>query len=324
MNSNTSDGSVAVGVIGAGSMGQNHVRVYDEVSGANLVGITDVDTERANKIAAEFGTTALSQELLLEQADAVSIAVPTQFHHDVAAECFDSGVHTLIEKPIAPTAETAEEICQLASAAGVKLQIGHIERFNPAVQTLLDIVPELDVIAVSAERLGPPIEREIDDTVVLDLMIHDIDVVRSLLDEEPEDIDTTGVESGRYATATIEFDGGTIGRLTASRVTQQKTRQLVVTAQDCVVEIDYIDQSVEIHYDSAPEYVERDGDVRYRHESVVERPVVENGEPLRAEIEAFLDAIRRNKEPVVTGEDGTDALRIARQIDEAAFGLQDS
>lgn len=315
---------IAVGVVGVGSMGRNHVRVYDELDGARVVGVTDADGDRARDVAREFDTEALSRESLLERADAVSVAVPTRYHRDVAKDCFDAGVHVLIEKPIAPDVETGRELERRANEAGVTVQVGHIERFNPAVQTLQEVVSELEVLAVSAKRLGPPIEREIDDTVILDLMIHDIDVVLSVLGDEPEGTAATGIESGRYATATLDFDDDTVARLTASRVTQRKQRRLTVTARECVVDVDYIDQTVAVRYDSTPEYIERDGDVRYRHESVVERPVVENGEPLEAELASFLRSVRTDEPPEVTARDGITALEVAREIDDLAFGGGDS
>jgi predicted dehydrogenase len=185
---------------------------------------------------------------------------------------------------------------------------------------LLDLVPDLDVLSLSAERLGPPIEREIDDTVVMDLMIHDVDILLSLVAADVDSLQATGTEDGRYATGTVGFTDGTVARLTASRITQRKTRRLTITARECVVEVDYIDQSVEIHRNSVPEYVQQNGDIRYRHESVVERPVVQQGEPLKNELRSFLRCVTSRERPMVSAEDGIRALEMTARIDDLAFG----
>lgn len=151
-------------------------------------------------------------------------------------------------------------------------------------------------------------------------MIHDIDVVRSLLGSPVGSIDAVGAAEGRHATATLAFEDGVVGTLTASRVTQKKTRTLSITAEDCYVTADYIDQSVQIHRQSVPEFVTNNGDVRYRHESVVENPAVDNGEPLKYELQSFIEASANGSEPSVTGEEGLRALEIAREINAAAFG----
>jgi predicted dehydrogenase len=235
-------------------------------------------------------------------------------------ECIDAGVDILVEKPLVEEPEKGRELVRRADSADVTLQVGHIERHNPVVSTLEDIVPDLDAIAFEAERLGPTPDRQIYDSAVIDLMIHDIDVVCSLFDGEVELVDAVGAADGRHATATLEVGNGIVGTLTASRVTQQKQRNLSLTADECYVTSDYIDQSIEIHRQSAPEFVAKNGDVRYRHESVVENPAVDNGEPLKYELSSFLDACRNGVEPAVTGEEGIRALELAREINETAFG----
>jgi len=222
-------------------------------------------------------------EDLLASVDAVSIAVPTAYHHDVATRCIDAGVAMLIEKPIVEDPEIGRKLQSEARAAGVPIQVGHIERFNPAVRTLEELIDDLSIVSISTKRLGPPPEREIGDSAVLDLMIHDVDVVLSLLDAEPTAIRSSGVNGNRHAAALLEFDSGTMASLTASRLTQRKVRTLEVIAEECLVELDYIDQSIEIHRQSIPEYVANNGDIRFRHESLIERPHISNEEPLRAE-----------------------------------------
>ncbi|EJN57213.1 Gfo/Idh/MocA family protein [Halogranum rubrum] len=309
--------TVKVGVIGVGSMGQNHVRIYRDLPGVELVGLYDAAMERAKEVAADFGTRALTMDELLEQADAVSIAVPTQYHFDAARECIDAGVSVLVEKPFVEDPKNGQTLIDFAEERGVVLQVGHVERFNPAVRTLMDIVDDLDVIAVTAERLGPPLDREIDDSAVMDLMIHDIDIVLALVGEDVHSVNAVGTQEGAYGAANLQFEDGTVAELTASRVTQEKVRQLTISAAEARVKVDYIDQSIEIHRQSAPEYVE-DGDVRYRHENVVEKLTVDQGEPLKKELTAFTDAVRTGSDPVVSGEDGLRALEVTRQLDELA------
>lgn len=308
---------VRVGVIGVGSMGQNHVRVFRELPETELVGIYDANGEQAESVADAFGVDVFALDDLLDSVDAVSIAVPTQYHYDTARECIDAGVSVLVEKPIVEDLENGRQLIEFADQRDVTLQIGHIERFNPAVMTLMELLDDLDIIAIEAKRLGPPLDREIADTAVMDLMIHDIDIMLSIFGEEAEDVHAAGTRGSDYATATIQTPSGRIGQLTASRVTQQKVRELTITAEECRVIVDYIDQSIEITRQSLPEYAKQDG-FRYRHENIVEQVLVERREPLKNELSAFAEAVRTGSEPVVTGEDGLRALSLAREIDALA------
>lgn len=312
------DEVLRVGVLGVGTMGQHHARIYRELQGAELVGVSDVDSERAASIAEEYATTAIDRDELLSAVDAVSIAVPTPYHYDLALAAIERGIHVLVEKPFVEDPDRGRELVSLARERGVTLAVGHVERYNPAFQALGAIVPELDVIAIETNRLGPPLDREISENAVLDLMIHDIDVVLALVDAEVADVTARGAEDGEYVTATLEFDDDTVASLTASRVTQEKVRTLSITAKDRQINVDYGDQTVDIHRHSLPEYVVENGDVRYRHESITERPTVGNGEPLKAELEAFLKAIRTGEPPPVDGEAALAALELARRISAAA------
>ena len=307
-----------VGVVGVGAMGANHARVYDELPGAELVGVADADSERADRVATKRDTDAPDVSTLLETVDAVSVAVPTHAHADVIDECIDAGVHALVEKPFVADPEEGRSLASRARRRGVTLQVGHVERFNPVVDVLGDVVADSDVVGLEARRLGPPVDRDGNDSVVVDLMIHDIDVVTSLVDAPVVGVSAEGTREGRHATATLRFGDDTVVTLTASRLTQRKIRRLDVIADDCFVTADYLDQSVDIYRRSIPEYVRNDGDVRYRHESVVERPMVQTGEPLKRELDSFLDAVREGTDPVVTPEQGIEALELARRIDSLA------
>ncbi|RZH66926.1 Gfo/Idh/MocA family protein [Natrinema altunense] len=315
----TREEPIRAGVVGVGSMGENHARVYGELAGVELVGVTDRDDEVAAGIATRYGTDALALETLCDRCDVVTVAVPTPAHYETVSTCLEAGVHVLVEKPIAETVEQGHALAEQAREAGLVLQVGHIERFNPAVQTVAELIDDLDVISVEAERLGPPIDRTAPGNVIFDLMVHDVDIVGSLLDDKPHSLAAMGTDNGQYATATIEYDD-VIATVTASRLTQKKVRTLTVTARECLVEVDYLEQSVLIHRDSYPEYVADDGQPRYRHESVVERPRIDSGEPLRNELESFVEAVRTGSTPAVTAEDGIAALETVKLIDRLATG----
>ncbi len=303
------------GVIGVGAMGENHARVYSESRGVTLAGVADLDEELARCVATEYGTTATSVDGLLESCDLVSVAVPTAGHYDAVRRCLEAGVHVLVEKPLTADLDRGAELASLARENGLILQVGHIERFNPAIRTATELIRDLDIIAIDAKRLGPPVDRTTTDRVTLDLMIHDVDVVQSMLGDRPTAIAATGTADGQHATATLEFDD-VVATVTASRVSQRKVRRLTVTARDCLVEVDYLDQSVLLYRDSFPEFVSDESGNRYRHESVIERPEVKNREPLRAELESFVTAATEGTEPAVTADDGLRALETVREIDD--------
>jgi predicted dehydrogenase len=313
-----SDEPIPVGVIGVGSMGVHHARAYAELRGSRLVGVHDADAERAREVADRHGTEARAVDDLLGRAAAVSIAVPTAYHYEMARRAIDRGVAPLVEKPFVGSLERGQELIDRADERDVPLQVGHVERFNPAVRTLADVVPDLEVLAIDARRLGPPVDRTDEAGVVRDLMIHDLDIALSVVGAEPTSVDAERAPDDRYVTATVGFENGVAASFRASRVTQRKVRTLTVTARDCTVEVDYIDRSIQIHRHSLPEYVETNGDVRYRHESVIERPTVENGEPLKAQLRAFLAAVRGERTPPVSGRDGLRALALARDVERTA------
>jgi predicted dehydrogenase len=312
-------GGFPVGVVGVGSMGENHARVYAELPAVDLVGVADADEERAAAVADEYDTEARSTADLLSTVDAVSVAVPTSLHAGVVRTCLDHGTAALVEKPFVADPEVGRELAAAADEAGVTLQVGHIERFNPAVTTLFDLLGDVTPVAISAERLGPPLGRDVGDDVVMDLMIHDIDVLLALLGERPGSISATGRGDGQYATAQFTFPGGTVGRLTASRLTQRKIRRLRVTTEDRLVQVDYLDQSVRIHRRSRPAFEQSDGSLRYQTERLTERPIVDSGEPLRRELSAFVEAAQTGRPPEVTATDGVRAVETAAAVQEAAI-----
>ena len=310
---------IRAGVVGVGSMGQNHARVYRELPDVTLSGVYDVDVDRAERVADEYDTDACSLDGLVEKVDLVSVAVPTQFHYEMARRTIEAGVDTLIEKPFVADPANGRELIDLADENDVALQVGHIERFNPAVVALREIASDLDIVALDAQRLGPPLERDIEDTVVMDLMIHDVDIVLDLVDSEVASVNATGTANGSYADATFEFDSGVVGSLTASRTTQEKVRGITISARDCRVKVDYTDQTMEVHRKSNPTYIREDGNVHFHHENVVEQLAVERNEPLKNELQSFADAVRSGEEPEVTGHDGLRALELTQRVNRLAF-----
>ncbi|NHN43186.1 Gfo/Idh/MocA family oxidoreductase [Halorubellus sp. JP-L1] len=309
---------MAAAVVGVGSMGRQHARVYSELPGIDLVGVHDADAESAEDVADAYETESLSMAEVLDAATVVSVAVPTEHHYDVVKTCLENDVNVLVEKPFVTDREQGEELATLARQRGLVLQVGHIERFNPATRVLKDVVPDLDLVAFDVQRLGPPIDRDIEDSVVLDLMVHDLDILLALVDSPVEEV-TAAANGRQYALANLVFEDGTVASLTASRRTRQKIRQLSVTAESCRVNVDFIDQAVDIHRESFPEYVESNGDIRYRHESVVEQPMVENGEPLKAELESFVTAVREGTPAEVTPEDALRVQELAERIEAIAL-----
>ena len=316
-----------VGVIGVGSMGRNHARIYAELPTVELAGIADADADRAHEVAARHDTRAMDRSDLIASAEAVSIAVPTAHHYPVARECIEAGVHVLVEKPFVAEPAEGHELVSLADERGVAIQVGHIERFNPAIQALSEILSGKELIAIDARRLGSPREREIKDGAVMDLMIHDIDVALSLVNEDLDLVNAVGTQGSRYVDAQLRFDGGSVASLTASRVTQRKVRELTITTRDAWIVVDYIDRSIEIHRQSSERYEPSD-DARHAtfhsrawrrgiesNEGIIEQPMVGGGEPLKEELAAFVDCVETGDEPAVTAEDGLRALEVARTID---------
>ncbi|PSP63325.1 gfo/Idh/MocA family oxidoreductase [Halobacteriales archaeon QH_8_64_26] len=312
------NGRPKAGVIGVGTMGQHHARVYAELAEVDLLGVCDADADRAASVAEHNATRSLSRDGLLDAVDLVSIAVPTEYHYELARECIERGVHVLVEKPFVAEREEGERLASLAEERDVRIQVGHIERFNPAVAAVREVLDDHDLIAVDAKRLSPPLDRNIEDSAAFDLMIHDIDVLFSLAGSELTALNASGTRENRYIDAQLGFESGVVASLTASRLTQEKVRKLSITTAESWIVVDYLDQSIEMHRHSLPEYIEQQGELRYRHEGIVERPMVESAEPLKRELASFVECVRSGREPEVSVADGLCALDVAKRIDELA------
>jgi predicted dehydrogenase len=276
-------------------MGQYHILALAELWGVDLVGVVDTDLDKARRVAEPYGVPAFrSHAELAPHIDFATVAVPTDRHFEVARDLLEAGVHVLVEKPMAPTIEEAKELFRVARQVNRVLHVGHVERFNGAVQELRKIVER--PLLVESRRLGPFVPRVQDDSVVMDLMIHDIDIVLGLVDSEPRKI--TAVGSSVHSRVTdvanvqIVFESGTIAAITASRATEEKIRTLAITQPDSYVVLDYSHQDIQIHRRAAQEYTLNRESIRYRQGSFVEHLLVHKDNPLKLEILHLIGAIR--------------------------------
>lgn len=298
-----------VGVIGVGALGQHHARVYAALPTATLAGVYDVDAGRAAEIAGRHGCQAFSQlGDMIPLVDAVSVAVPTVDHHRVAKALLEAGKDVLVEKPIATTLDEADDLIRIAAGKGAILQVGHIERFNPAVEALRTHSHKPRFIEV--HRLGSFSPRSLDIDVVLDLMIHDLDIVLSLDASELVQVDAVGVPvltpRVDIANARLRFASGLIANLTASRVSAEKIRKFRVFFPRTYISVDFAARETQVYRLESGE--------GGQPEIAIERSSSPDEEPLKRQLEAFLVAVRDRTPPVVPGEDGRKALALAQTI----------
>jgi predicted dehydrogenase len=297
-----------VGVVGVGSLGQHHARVYAGLPEAELTAVYDRSLERARDVAGRHAASACAELAgLLERVDAVSIAVPTVDHHSVALAAITAGKHVLVEKPFTSTLPEADDLIARAQAKGVVLQVGHIERFNPAAEVLYRNATQPRFIEV--HRLGSFSARSLDIDVVLDLMIHDLDVILALDGSEPVQVEAVGVPvltpKVDIANARLRFGSGLIANLTASRVSTEKVRKFRVFAPRIYISVDFAAREAQV-------YRLKDGSGGPQIE--VERLSAPEEEPLRRQLAAFVSSVQRGCRPVVSGEDGRRALALAHKV----------
>ena len=295
---------ISIGVAGVGAIGQNHARVLSQLPGVKLTGIYDIDQARAAELAGACGTrAATSLAELASWTDAVTIATPTVFHYETALVLLEAGKHILIEKPITDNTEQALELADLAKAKSLVLQVGHIERFNPVMSLLEAHLTSPRFI--EAHRLSPFPNRSIDIGVVLDLMIHDIEIVLNLVRSPLASVDAVGVpvltRREDIANARLRFENGCVANLTASRISPERLRKLRVFQGDAYLSLDYQAQEGKIY--------RRDGMA-----IVCEDVVVEKDEPLKLELAAFADCARHGLRPRVGGREAAAALDLAMRI----------
>ncbi|OGI43302.1 MAG: oxidoreductase [Candidatus Muproteobacteria bacterium RBG_16_64_11] len=308
-----------VGVVGVGYLGRIHAKIYAAMPEVELVGVVDTDPASAAAVAADYRCRAYGQaEELLGQVDAVSIVVPTVHHLNVARPFLEHGVHMLMEKPLAPSYDEARTLVALAEQAGVIFQVGHLERFNAGVMALAEHAADPRFIEV--HRLGGFVERATDVDVVTDLMIHDIDIVLSLVKSDIREVSAMGLpvltEHVDIANARLEFQNGAVANVTASRVSSKKERRLRIFARHAYYALNYIDQQIETVRALPPKTPGA------RPEMAHERLAIEPKQPLDAELQAFVHSVRTGAPPLVNGHTGLQALRVALLVKEKIAACQ--
>jgi predicted dehydrogenase len=307
--------AIKVGVVGVGHLGYHHARLYHENPHAQLVGICDARTEHGQTVAQEFDTryVATVQELIDAGIQAASVSVPTQGHHEVVMQLLNAGVDVLVEKPIATTLDEAREMVERADEKGCLLQVGHVERFNGAVIALTNAIKKPKFI--ECHRMSPFPNRGDDVSVVLDLMIHDIDVVMALETSEIVSIDAVGVavlsKQEDIANVRIRFASGCVANLTASRISLDCMRKIRIFEENTYVSTDYSEQQVMVYHKKQGELPQDASPMEAIH---IEPLDVERVEPLKIEISSFLECIPTRTAPIVSGKDGLKALQLAHDI----------
>ena len=306
MSSDDTDRPLRVGVIGVGVMGSNHARVFAGLPGVQLIGVADPDSRQAEFVARTLGCTAVSdvEELLKIGVDAVTVAAPTHLHRSIALTCVGRGVHVLVEKPIASTVEEGHEIISAARRAGVTLMIGHVERFNPAVEAIKEAIRNEDILSIAITRVGPFPPRMSNVGVVIYLAVHDIDLIRWFTDSDIVEVQPqlSSAVAEREDIALLQFRtaSGVLAHIHTNWLTPFKARSVTVATRGKYVMGDLLTRQVTECFGFQP-----DGSYSMRHLSVG------HAEPLRSELLAFLRAVRTGGVPAVTGEEGVASLEIA-------------
>jgi predicted dehydrogenase len=295
-----------VGVVGVGVMGSNHARVFADLPGVKLVGVADPDGKQRDFVSRALGCPAFSgvEPLLAEGVDAVTIAAPTHLHLELALCCIQRGVHVLVEKPIAPSVEEGRAIIAAARHARVALMVGHVERFNPTVEAIKNAICDEDILSIAITRVGPFPPRMSNVGVVIDLAVHDIDLIRWFTDSEIAEVQPqlSNAVAEREDIALLQFrtTSGVLAHINTNWLTPFKARNVTIATRNKYVMGDLLTRQVTECFGFQP-----DGSYSMRHLSVG------HAEPLRAELQAFVAAIRERREPAVTGEEGVASLEIA-------------
>jgi predicted dehydrogenase len=299
-----------VAVIGAGYLGRFHALIYSQMTDVDLIGVVDPNIERVQAVAAEAGCAPFARAAdLPERVDAVSIVAPTTVHLEVAAPFLRRGIHTMLEKPIAATSAEGEEIVRLAEQSGAILQIGHLERFNAGIMALAQRISEPRYM--EAQRMGGFTERATDVDVISDLMIHDIDIILSLVGSPIRQVAAIGTPVLTphidIASARLEFENGAVANVVASRVSEKKTRRIRVFQPTGYLSLNFVDQTIDIAYPEVAPGRERP---RIHRERIEVEPV----KPLDRELEAFVECVRTSRAPLVDGRVGLEALGVALEV----------
>lgn len=297
---------IKVGVVGVGHLGSIHARIYKEIKNCKLVGICDIDKERLDKLSNSLGVKGyLNYKELFGKVEAVSIAVPTYLHYQIASDFLKQKIHTLIEKPFTLNLKEADKLIKLAQKNKLILQVGHVERFNSAFSSVKKFIK--DPKFIECHRLSPFTGRSLDVGVVLDLMIHDIDIVLGLVNSPIKKIEAVGInvltEFEDIANARINFKNGCIVNLTASRVSDELMRKIRIFQKNTYISLDYKEPKASVYK-------------KIKNQIIKEDLPIEKEEPLKKEIESFIDCIANRKEPLVSGKVAKEALKVALEIQD--------
>lgn len=319
--------NIKVAVIGAGMMGKNHMKTYKSLNGVDLVGVYDIFPEAAQKAAETFGIKAFSSmEEVAKHVDAVSVVTTSVTHADVGEFFLNKGIHCMMEKPLACTEAECQRLINAAAKNNVVLLVGHIERFNPAVEQMGKLLSDTSKIrSLTAQRMSAASGRITDVDVSMDLMIHDVEVIQSLVKSPVVNIQAASVKTKEspmgkdYITALLEFENGATANITASRITQARVRTLTVTTDTNYIDMDFINQSINVHSQGRMPYVNPESIpewMNYGLKGSVEQLFIPTNQPLSAELNHFLSCVRGEATPRITGQNALDALRVIWKIQE--------
>ncbi len=319
--------NIKVAVIGAGMMGKNHLKTYANMQGVKLVGVYDIFPEAAKAAAQTYGIKAFSSmEEVAKNVDAVSVVTTSVTHADVGEFFMNKGIHCMMEKPLATTEEGCMRLINAAKNNNVVLMVGHIERFNPAVEQMSKLLSDTSKIrSLTAQRMSAASGRITDVDVSMDLMIHDVEVIQSLVKSPVVNIQTASVKTKEsplgkdYITALLEFENGATANITASRITQARVRTLTVTTDTNYIDMDFINQSINVHSQGRMPYVNQEEIpewMNYGLKGSVEQLFIPTNQPLQAELTHFIKCVNGEATPRVGGEQALDALRVIWTIQE--------
>ena len=327
--------TVRVAVIGAGMMGKNHLRTYKTMQGVELVGVYDVSAEATKAAAEMFGIKPFSSlEEAAANVDAVSVVTTSITHADVGEFFMNKGIHCMMEKPLATTEEGCMRLINAAKNNNVVLMVGHIERFNPAVEQMGKLLSDTSKIrSLTAQRMSAASGRITDVDVAMDLMIHDVEVIQSLVQSPVINVQTASVKTKEsplgkdYITALLEFANGATANITASRITQSRVRTLTVTTDTNYIDMDFINQSINVHTQGRMPYVNQEEIpewMNYGLKGSVEQLFIPTNQPLLAELNHFVKCVNGEATPRVNGEQALDALRVIWEVEEKLGFLDES
>ena len=313
--------NVRVAVIGAGMMGKNHLNTYKNMQGVDLVGVYDIFPEAREKAAEMFGIKAFSSlEEVAENVDAVSVVTTSVTHADVGEFFLNKGIHCMMEKPLATTEEGCRRLINAAAKNNVTLLVGHIEQFNPAVEQMHKILHDTSKIrSLTAQRMSAASGRITDVDVSMDLMIHDAEIILSLVQSPIKNVQAAAVttpdhpEGKDYITALLTFENGVTANITASRITQARVRTLTVTTDTNYIDMDFINQSINVHSQGRMPYVNQESIpdwMNYGLKGSVEQLFIPTNQPLTAELTHFINCVNGKETPRITGENALAALRV--------------